>query len=56
MSAIASCLALHIMLHMVVKVDEVSQCSEQMLNELEKDYSAVFSEPTYPIWEYQQLF
>ena len=28
---------------------EVNQHSEQMLDELEKEYPEVFSEPTYPI-------
>ena len=34
------------------KVSEVNQCSEQMLNDLEQEYLGVFSESTYPIWEY----
>ena len=36
------------------KVAEVNQHSEQMLDELEKEYPDVFSKPTYPIWEYRQ--
>ena len=31
------------------KVTEVNQHSEKMLDEMEKEYTAVFSEPTYPI-------
>ena len=27
-----------------------------MLDELEKEYPDVFSEPIYPIWEYKQVF
>ena len=38
------------------KVAEVNQHSEQMLDELEKEYPDVFSEPTYPIWEHRQPF
>ena len=38
------------------KVAEVSYHSEQMLDELEKDYPVVFSEPTYPICEHRQPF
>ena len=38
------------------KVAEVIQCSKQMLNELKKEYPAVFIKPTYPIWEHQQPF
>jgi len=35
------------------KVAEVNPRSEQMLDKLEKEYPAVFSEPTYPIWEHR---
>ena len=35
------------------KVAEVNQHSEQILDELEKEYPNVFSEPTYPIWEHR---
>ena len=38
------------------KVAEVNYHSEQMLNELEKEYPDVFSEPIYPIWEYRKPF
>ena len=34
------------------KVTEVNRHSEQMLDELEKEYPEVFSERTYPIWEH----
>ena len=34
-------------------VAEVNQHSEQMLDELEKEYPDVFNEPTYPIWEHR---
>ena len=36
------------------KVSEVNQHSEHILDEVEKGYLAVFSEPTYPTWEYRQ--
>ena len=35
------------------KVAEVNQHSEQILDELEKEYPDVFSKPTYPIWEHR---
>ena len=35
------------------KVAEVKWHSEQMLDEPEKEYPDVFSEPTYPIWEHR---
>ena len=38
------------------KVAEVSQHSEQMLDELEKEYPVVFSKLVYPIWEHKQPF
>ena len=38
------------------KVADVNQYSNQMLDKLEKEYPAVFSEPIYSIWEYRQLF
>ena len=38
------------------KVAKVNWHSEQMLDELEKEYLAVFSETTYPIWEHRQPF
>ena len=38
------------------KVAELNYHSETMLNELEKEYPDVFSEPTYPIWEHRQPF
>ena len=38
------------------KFAEVNQHSEQMLDELEKDYPAVFIEPKYSIWEQRQPF
>ena len=38
------------------KVAELNQHGEQMLDKLEEEYPAVFSEPTYPIWEHRQLF
>ena len=38
------------------KVAEVNWHSEQMLDELEKEYPDVFSEPIYPIWEHMQPF
>ena len=34
------------------KVAEVYQYSDQMLDKLEIEYPAVFSEPKYPIWEH----
>ena len=34
------------------KFAEVNQCSKQMLDQLEKEYPAVFSKPMYPIWEH----
>ena len=36
------------------KIAEVNRHSEQMLDELQKEYPEVFSEPTYPIWEHIQ--
>ena len=42
--------------HIGDKVAEVNQHSEQMLDELEKEYPDVFSEPIYPIWEHRQPF
>ena len=57
MSAIASCLTLHIVLHMVViRLLRLTSIVNMMLDELEKKYLKVFSEPTYPIWEHRQLF
>ena len=38
------------------KVAEVNQHSEKMLDELEKEYQDMFSEPRYPISEYRQPF
>ena len=38
------------------KVAEVNRHSEEMLDEVEKEYLEVFSEPTYPIWEHRQPF
>ena len=38
------------------KVAEVNWHSEQKLDELEKEYSDVFSEPKYPIKEHKKLF
>ena len=38
------------------KVTEVNYHNEKMLDKLEKEYPDVFSEPTYPIWEYRQPF
>ena len=38
------------------RVAEVNQHSEKMLDELEKEYLDVFSEPMYSIWEHIQLF
>ena len=38
------------------KVAKVNQHSDQMLDKLEKEYLAVFSEPTYPLWEHRQPF
>ena len=38
------------------KVAEVNQCSEQILNELERENPAVFSEPMFPIWQHRQPF
>ena len=38
------------------KVSEVNYHSEQMLDELEKEYPDVVSEPINPIWEHRQLF
>ena len=38
------------------KVSEIKQCSEQILDELEKEYPAMLSELMYPIWEHQQPF
>ena len=38
------------------KVFEVNQHSDQRLDELEKEYLVVFSEPAYPIWEHRQPF
>ena len=35
------------------KVAEVSQNSEQMLDQLEKEHPAVFGEPIDPIWEHK---
>ena len=35
------------------KVAEVNKHSEKMLDELEKEYPAVFSEPIYPKWEHR---
>ena len=40
----------------MVKVAEVNWHSEQMLDELEKEYLEEFSEPKYPIWEHRQPF
>ena len=39
----------HHMVHGGDKVDKARQYSEQMLDKLEKEYPAVFSEPMYPI-------
>ena len=38
------------------KVAEVNRHSEQMLDKLKKEYSDVFSQPIYSIWEYRQPF
>ena len=38
------------------KIAEVSLHSDLMLDKLEKEYLAVFSEPKYPIWEHFQPF
>ena len=38
------------------KVAEVNQYIEQIFDELEKKYPAVFSKPRYPIWEHRQPF
>ena len=46
----------HHIVHTNDKIPEFNQNSEQMLSKLEKEYIAVFSEPTYPIWEHQQPF
>ena len=43
----------HHLTHGSKKFAEVNWNSEQMLNELEKEYLAVFSEPAYPIWEHK---
>ena len=43
----------HYVAHDGDKVAEVNQHSEQMLDELEKEYPKVFFEPTYPIWEHR---
>ena len=40
------------MAHSADKVAEVNQHSEQMLDELGKEYLDILTEPTYPIWEY----
>ena len=34
------------------EVSEVNHHSQKMLNELEKEYPAVFNKPMYPIWEH----
>ena len=44
------------MIHGDNKVVEVNQHSEQMLDELEKEYPAEFIKPTHPIWEHRQPF
>ena len=46
----------HCVAHGGDKVAEFNQHSEQMLDELQKEYPDVFSELTYPIWEHRQLF
>ena len=46
----------HRVAHSGDKVAEVNQHSEQMLDELEKEYPDVFSEPIYPIWKHRQPF
>ena len=46
----------HCVAHGSDKVAKVKQCSEQILDKLEKKYPAVFSKPTYPIWECRQSF
>ena len=57
MSAIALCLTLHIVWHMVViRLLRLTSIVRQMLDELEKEYPEVFIEPTYPIWEHRQPF
>ena len=46
----------HHAVHSGDKVAEVNQHGEKMLYELEKEYLAVFHEPTYPLWEYRLPF
>ena len=46
----------HCMVHGGDKIAEVNHHSEQILDELEKEFPAVFSKPMYPIWEHQQIF
>ena len=38
------------------KVIKVNKYSNQMLNKLEKEYRAVFSEPMHYMWEYRKPF
>ena len=46
----------HRVVHSGEKVAEVNQCSKKMVNEVEKEYLIVFSEPLYPIWEQNSHF
>ena len=46
----------HCVAHCGDKVTEANQQSDHMLDELEKEYTAVFGEPMYPIWEHTQPF
>ena len=46
----------HYAAHSGDKVAEINQHSDKMLDELEKEYLDVYSEPTYPIWEHRQPF
>ena len=46
----------HGAVHSGNKVAEDNQCSDQMLDELEKEYPDMLDEPIYLIWEHQQPF
>ena len=43
-------------MHSSEKVAEVKHNSEWMLDELEKEYPAIFGELKYPMLEYRQIF
>ena len=57
MSAIASCLTLHIVWHMVViRLLRLTSIVSRCLMNWRKSIQNVFSEPTYPIWEHREPF